>query len=215
MPIQVDIRKTFLFKWGERGRVYMEILSKMKTKMIKMKIIIMNTSKIVAIFSLSLSFLLSLFFLSCSKDGNNKNPKLSEYEKGIRYLESGNYSDAYSTFESLVKKEGEKHEYLLGMVLASLVSEFSKLPEKVQRGLQMFSPKFNPDLEKIDTKQEQKLPGLNAILETLAKDLILDMIETNLPTLIKVSEKIDENFVFPITFLPINFPETPFGFFGN
>ncbi len=79
----------------------------------------------------------------------------------------------------------------------------------------MFSPKFNPDLEKIDTKQEQKLSGLNAILETLAKDLILDMIETNLPILIKVSEKIDENFVFPITFLPVNFPETPFGFFGN
>jgi hypothetical protein len=194
----------------------MEVLSKMKTKMIKMKIIIiMNTSKIMALFSLFLSFLLSPFFLSCSKDGNNKNPKLSEYEKGIRYLESGNYSEAYSTFENLVKKEGEKPEYLLGMVLASLASEFSKLPEKVQRGLQMFSPKFNPDLEKIDTKQEQKLPGLNAILETFAKDLILDMIETNLPTLIKVSEKIDENFVFPITFLPVNFPGTPFGFFGN
>jgi tetratricopeptide (TPR) repeat protein len=202
----------------------MEVLSKMKTKMIKMKIIIMNTSKIVAIFSLSLSFLLSLFFLSCSKDGTvsifnsgnkDKNPKLSEYEKGLRYLESGNYSDAYSTFENLVKKEGEKPEYLLGMALASVASEFSKLPEKVQRGLQMFSPKFNPDLEKIDTKQEQKLPGLNAILETFAKDLILDMIETNLPTLIKVSEKIDENFVFPITFLPVNFPGTPFGFFGN
>jgi tetratricopeptide (TPR) repeat protein len=193
----------------------MEELSKMKTKMIKMKIIIMNTSKIVAIFSLSLSFLLSLFFLSCSKDENNKNPKLSEYEKGIRYLESGNYSDAYSTFENLVKKEGEKPEYLLGMALASVASEFSKLPEKVQRGLQMFSPKFNPDLEKIDTKQERKLAGLNAVLETFAKDLILDMIETNLPILIKVSEKIDENFVFPITFLPVNFPGTPFGFFGN
>jgi hypothetical protein len=202
----------------------MEVLSKMKTKMIKMKIIIMNTSKIVAIFSLLLFFLLSLFFLSCSKDGTvsifnsgnkDKNPKLSEYEKGIRYLESGNYSDAYSTFENLVKKEGEKPEYLLGMALASVASEFSKLPEKVQRGLQMFSPKFNPDLEKIDTKQEQKLPGLNAVLETFAKDLILDMIETNLPILIKVSEKIDENFVFPITFLPVNFPGTPFGFFGN
>jgi hypothetical protein len=197
----------------------MEELSKMKsktkTKMIKMKIIIMNTSKIVALFSLSLSFLLSPLFLSCSKDGNNKNPKLSEYEKGLRYLESGNYSDAYSTFENLVKKEGEKPEYLLGMALASVASEFSKFPEKVQRGLQMFSPKFNPDLEKIDTKQEQKLPGLNAILETFAKDLILDMIETNLPILIKVSEKIDENFVFPITFLPVNFPGTPFGFFGN
>jgi tetratricopeptide (TPR) repeat protein len=192
----------------------MEALSKMKTKMIKMKII-MSTSKIVALFSLSLSFLLSLFFLSCSKDGNNKNPKLSEYEKGLRYLESGNYSDAYNTFESLVKKEGEKPEYLLGMVLASAASEFSKLPEKVQRGLQMFSPKFNPDLEKIDTKQEQKLPGLNAILETFAKDLILDMIETNAPILLKVSEKIDENFVFPITFFPVNFPGTPFGFFGN
>ncbi len=175
----------------------------------------MNTSKIVALFSLFLSFLLFPLFLSCSKDGNNKNPKLSEYEKGIRYLESGNYSDAYSTFESLVKKEGEKPEYLLGMVLASVASEFSKLPEKVQRGLQMFSPKFNPDLEKIDTKQEQKLSGLNAVLETFAKDLILDMIETNLPTLIKVSEKIDENFVFPITFLPVNFSQTPFGFFGN
>ncbi|MFZ8803707.1 MAG: hypothetical protein ACO2PO_12090, partial [Candidatus Calescibacterium sp.] len=184
----------------------------------------MNTSKIVAIFSLLLFFLLSLFFLSCSKDGTvsifnsgnkDKNPKLSEYEKGIRYLESGNYSEAYSTFENLVKKEGEKPEYLLGMVLASAASELSKLPEKVQRGLQLFSPKFNPDLEKIDTKQEQKLPGLNVVLETFAKDLILDMIETNLPILIKVSEKIDENFVFPITFLPINFPETPFGFFGN
>jgi tetratricopeptide (TPR) repeat protein len=187
----------------------------MKTKTIKIKIIIMSTSKIVALFSLSLSFLLSLFSLSCSKDGNNKNPKLSEYEKGIRYLESGNYSEAYSTFESLVKKEGEKPEYLLGMVLASAASELSKLPEKVQKGLQLFSPKFNPDLEKIDAKQEQKLPGLNAILETLAKDLILDMIETNGPILLKVSEKIDENFVFPITFFPINFPETPFGFFGN
>ena len=166
----------------------MEELSKMKSKtkikMIKMKIIIMNTSKIVAIFSLLLFFLLSLFFLSCSKDGTvsifnsgnkDKNPKLSEYEKGLRYLESGNYSEAYSTFENLVKKEGEKPEYLLGMVLASVASEFSKLPEKVQRGLQMFSPKFNPDLEKIDTKQEQKLPGLNAILETFAKDLILDI----------------------------------------
>jgi hypothetical protein len=76
------------------------------------------------------------------------------------------------------------------------------------RGLQMFSPKFNPDLEKIDTKQE-KLPGLNAVLETFAKVLILDMIETNLPILIKVSEKVDENFVFPITFLPVNFPGTP------
>jgi hypothetical protein len=202
----------------------MEALSKMKTKMIKMKIIIMNTSKIVALFSLSLFFLLPLFFLSCSKDGTvsifnsgnkDKNPKLSEYEKGLRYLESGNYSDAYSTFENLVKKEGEKPEYLLGMVLASVASEFSKLPEKVQRGLQMFSPKFNPDLEKIDAKQEQKLPGLNAVLETFAKDLILDMIETNLPILIKVSEKIDENFVFPITFFPVNFPGTPFGFFGN
>jgi outer membrane protein assembly factor BamD (BamD/ComL family) len=77
-------------------------------------------------------FLLFLFFFFCPRDSNNKNPKLSEYEKGLRYLESGNYSEAYSTFENLVKKEGEKPEYLLGMVLASAASEFSKLPESVK-----------------------------------------------------------------------------------
>jgi outer membrane protein assembly factor BamD (BamD/ComL family) len=49
--------------------------------------------------------LLFLFFFFCPRDSNNKNPKLSKYEKGLRYLESGNYSEAYSTFESLVKKE--------------------------------------------------------------------------------------------------------------
>lgn len=157
-----------------------------------------------------IAFLLT--FITCKDRKDQGSVPSSPYEQAKQYLANGDYSNAYTLFNQLIEKEGEKPEYLLGIALTNLASELAKLPEKIRDSFSLFgSPKLKEKLKEIESKQ---VGGLNTVLEGFIRKIMLDAIELNLPILYKVASKIDENFMFDITAVTVKFPNSTFAFLG-
>lgn len=153
-------------------------------------------------------FLLSSLYLACRT--NTKETLDPEFLKSKNYIETGENCEAEKLFEQLLKKEPKNPQYLYGYALSGGLCKLQRTGEIIQKLFETIREfKFAPE-KKSKTVESQLLSKqgrvlIDAFLELIFRILILDTVDKVTYNMKKFLEVADNNFVFDIQKMTINF----------